>query len=194
MAKTGNNTVTLTNNIDVSEKVIFSSGLLHLNKYDLTLADTAFLENESESSRITGISGGEVIITLPLNAPAGYNPGNIGALITSTSNLRTVVIRRGHQVQAGSGMAGSIERSCDISPSNNTALDATFRFYYFDAEMNGQSEILLKMFRSTNGGANWANQNYDSRNAVENFVEKPDQQFFQVDSFIIWWSVAGDRP
>ncbi|MGB5006949.1 MAG: T9SS type A sorting domain-containing protein [Ferruginibacter sp.] len=181
MAKTGNNTVTLTNNIDVSKKVIFSSGLLHLNKYDLTLADTAFLENESENSRITGISGGEVIITLPLNAPAGYNPGNVGALITSTSNLGTVVIRRGHQVQAGSGMAGSIERYYDISPSNNTALDATFRFYYFDAEINGQSEILLKMFRSTNGGANWANLNYDSRNAVENFVEKTG-----ISSFSRW--------
>ncbi len=181
MAKTGNNTVTLTNHIDVSEKVIFSSGLLNLNKYDLTLADTAFLDNESESSRITGITGGEVVITLPLNAPAGYNPGNMGALISSASNLGTVVIRRGHQVQAGTGMAASIERYFDISPSNNAALDATFRFHYFDAELNGQSEILLKMFRSTNGGVNWTNENYNTRNGVENFVEKTG-----ISSFSRW--------
>ncbi len=181
MAKAANSKLSLVNNITVANRVIFSSGQFDLNQHDLTLAPAAYLFNETENSRITGTNGGEISITVTLNSPAGSNPGNLGAVITSASNLGTVVIKRGHKPQSGTGLTGSIQRYFDIVPANNAALNATFRYYYFDAEMNGQAEALLKMYRSADAGSSWTNQNYSSRSAVENYVEQTG-----INSFSRW--------
>ena len=171
MAKTGGTQLVLEKNITVGKSVIFNSGLLELNKHELSLAADGFLFNESESSRITGISGGEVSITANLSSPSGSNPGNLGAVVTSAANLGNVVIKRGHQIQSGTGLSASIQRYFTITPTNNTALNATFRCYYFDAELNNQSELSLKLFRSTDAGLTWTNQNSSSRNSIQNYVE-----------------------
>jgi len=189
MAKAGSNKVSLSSNISVGNKVVFTSGLLDLNQHDLTLAGIAYLANESEASRVTGVNGGEIIITLPLDAPVASNPGNLGAVITSSSNMGAVTIRRGHAGQSGSGMASSIQRYFDISPANNAALSATFRYYYFDAEMNSQSENVMEMYRSTDAGATWTNQSLGSRNITENFVEKTG-----INSFSRWTLSSSGGP
>ena len=165
--------------------------ILDLNLFKLTLADTALLINESEASRITGLAGGEVVITLSLNAPAGINAGNLGAVITSASNLGNVVIKRGHKEQSGTGLSGSVHRYFDITPDNNAALDATFRYYYFDAEMNSQTENNLAMFKSVDDGVNWSSQNFGNRNTTENFVENAG-----INSFSRWTlsSASGALP
>ncbi len=189
MAKASSNKVTLSNNITVGNRVVFTSGLLDLNQHDLTLASIAYLANESENSRVTGINGGEIIITLPLNGPIASNPGNLGAVITSASNLGSVTLKRGHAGQSGSGMTSSIQRYFNISPANNTALGATFRYYYFDAEMNSQSENVMEMYRSTDAGTSWANQSFSSRNTTQNFVEKTG-----INSFSRWALSSSGGP
>ncbi|MFZ1785466.1 MAG: T9SS type A sorting domain-containing protein [Ferruginibacter sp.] len=189
LAKAGSNKVTLLNSIDVSKRVIFTSGLLDLNQHVLTLAEIAYLYNESENSRITGLNGGEVVIRMPLDAPAGINPGNLGAVITSASNLGIVMIRRGHKSQSGIGLANSIDRYFDITPANNGALDATLRSYYFDAELNTQVENVMEMFKSIDGGAGWTLQSVNSRNATENYVEKNG-----VNSFSRWTLSSSGAP
>jgi hypothetical protein len=189
MAKTGAAKVLLSNSVYAGGKVKFSSGLLDLNQFNQTLAEIAFLENENETSRITGLTGGEVIITVPLNAPAGINPGKLGAVITDASNLGAVVIKRGHKAQSGMGMAGSIQRYYDISPANNAGLNATFRAYYFDAELNSQPENALEMFRSTDAGLTWTNQNFSIRNTTENYVENTG-----INSFSRWTVSSGAAP
>jgi len=170
--KPGNGKIILLTNATVSSKVNFITGLLELNQKDLTLASSAFLDNENESSRITGANGGEVQITLTMNTPNSMNPGNLGAIITSSSNLGSVTIRRGHKVQSGTGLINSITRYFDIQPSNNNNLNATFRYQYFDAELTSQSENMLEMFRSTDNGTSWATQSYNTRNTALNYVEK----------------------
>ena len=74
-------------------------GCLNLNGFNADLGTTGRLDAENENSRITGTNGGEVFFSTELNAPAGANPGNLGAIITSTQNLGNVLIKRGHRSQ-----------------------------------------------------------------------------------------------
>jgi hypothetical protein len=172
MAKTGTAQLTLQQNIGVNENIIFTSGTIELNNKNILLAPTALLTGESETSRIIGTSGGYVEITNILNAPNATNLGNLGAVITSTQNLGSTTIRRGHVSQTTSGGVGSsLFRYFDITPTNNTALNTTLRINYFDAELNSQTESSLVQFKSANN-INWANMGFTTRNATLNFVEK----------------------
>ena len=161
----------LQNNISVNNQVLFTTGLLNLNNYNITLVATALLNGESETSRITGTTGGYVQITSNLNAPVAENPGNLGAVITSAQNLGSTLIRRGHVSQANAwGMGNSIFRYYDITPTNNTALNATLNFNYFDAELNSLDENMLTV--ATRSNTTWANQGFDTRNTITNVVTK----------------------
>jgi hypothetical protein len=135
------------------------------------LQPTALLVGESETSRITGTSGGHVEITNSLNAPNAINVGNLGAVITSTQNLGSTTIRRGHTSQTNSGIGSSINRYFDIQPTNNNALNATLRIKYFDAELNAINEPTLVFFKTPNK-VNWYNMGFTTRDASLNFVEK----------------------
>ncbi len=55
-------------NVNVADGVYFNSGNLDLNGFDVILADTAALNNESEASRVVG-GAGAVQITQSLDAP-----------------------------------------------------------------------------------------------------------------------------
>ncbi|MGB4845021.1 MAG: T9SS type A sorting domain-containing protein [Ferruginibacter sp.] len=170
--KTNNSKISLLSNINVNNRITFTSGLLDLNQHNITLASAAILYNERESSHIIGPNGGETVITVNMAAPNSTNAGNLGAVITSTANLGAVLIKRGHTIQSGTGLTSSANRYFDIEPANNINLDATLRFVYFDAELNLQNENIMVMYRSTDNGINWLNQPVNSRDAVLNYVEK----------------------
>ena len=172
MAKTNNAKVLLNRNINVSSSINFISGLLDLNANNILLSTGANISGETEANRIIGPNGGFIEITQNLNAPNGNNPGNVGAFITSSSNLGSVTIRRGHTVQNGAGLPNSINRYYSIVPANNSNLDATLRLKYFDAELNGQTEAGLVIYQSNNGGANWNNLSQTTRSTNANYVEK----------------------
>ena len=129
------------------------------------------LTGESETKRIVGSAGGEVTITVNLNAPASVNPGNLGAIFTSPANMGSTVIQRGHAIQANvSGSASSIRRYFDITPANNAALNATLRMQYFEAEIGTQNENIFNFFRKPVIGS-WSNQGVTTRNQVLNYAE-----------------------
>ena len=172
MAKTGGGKLSLLRNININSAINFTSGLLDLNNKNILLQPTALLNSESESSRITGANGGYVEITKTLNAPSAVNPGNLGAIITTSQNLGSTIIRRGHKSQVNAnGNGNSIFRYYDIIPSNNSALNATLRLQYFDAELNGLGESIIVLWKSIDN-ITWTNQGFTTRNTVTNFVEK----------------------
>lgn len=171
MAKTGSNSLVMQSHITVNNKINFISGLIDLNQKNITLGNNAILQNESENSRIIGPDGGEVIIVRSMNKPNSVNAGNLGAILSSNSNLGTVTIRRGHKASAGTGLSSSIHRYFNISNGGNN-INATLRVKYFDAELNGEIENNLEFFQSTNSGSNWNGISYSTRNATDNFVEK----------------------
>jgi hypothetical protein len=142
-----------------------------LNGFDLDLGSTGSLVNENENSRVIGPNGGQVSSTAILNGALLENPGNLGAVISSTQNMGSVAIKRGHQSQNGVGLTNSILRYYDITPANNVNLEASLQINYFDAELNGLNENTL-VFVKTDNGVNWTTQGFDSRSTTTNFVTK----------------------
>jgi hypothetical protein len=171
-------TATLRRNLGVTNNVVFQNGLLDLNGHNLLLSPAGLLVGENEFNHVTGPSGGYVSITVPLNAPSGANPGNLGAIISSAKDMGSVVVQRGHNSQTKLGSGKSILRYYNIQPSINTGLKAVFRFTYLDAELNGLTESGLNMWKSANGGTNWTILAASGQNIALNFVEASNVNTF----------------
>ena len=155
--------------IQVDNELQMVSGNLDLNNNDLILGNSnSIISGESQSSYITGTSGGEVIISTSLNAPNSENPGNIGATISSFANLGTTTIKRGHLSLDVNGSI-AIDRYYDIIPTNNTALDATVRFSYMDHELNGLMEGDLAPYSFN--GVDWDEYLTTANDETNNWVE-----------------------
>lgn len=169
--KTNGGKLLLNRNISINSLINFISGKMDLNGNSLLLSPSAMIGGESENNRIMGPSGGFIEITQDMNAPVSVNAGNLGAAITSSADLGSVTIRRGHTPQTGTGLTSSMDRYYLITPSNNTALNATLRLKYFDAELNGQNENSLVIYKSNNG-TEWNNMSQTTRNTNANYVEK----------------------
>ncbi len=179
------NDVLLSQNISVDNNFTMAGGLFELNTFLVTLGTaTGQIVGETETNRITGITGGEIIKTLTLNAPAAVNAGNLGAEITSAVNMGSTTIRRGHVQQTDGASGLSIHRYYDIIPTTNSGLGATLRQYYFDAELAGRVESELEHYNSLNNVA-WYYRNFTSRNTTSNFVENSGY-----DDFSNRWTLA----
>lgn len=186
--KTGGNSIMLHRSLGISGKISFTAGFLNLNGHDVALAPSAFLNGEGENSHITGSNGGEVTITKLLNVPFADNPGNLGAVITSSQLLGSVTVARGHTAQMNaSGAGSSILRYFTISPDHNTALNATLRFYYFNGELNGLDEHTLVLWKQ--GSSSWSNEGATYRNTDSNYVEKSG-----IPSFSRWTLSGAQQP
>ena len=172
MAKTNGTKVSLHRNIGIISSVNFISGQLDLNGHNMLMNSSAMIAGESENNRILGGYGGFVEITQEMNAPVSINAGNLGATISSSVNLGSVTIRRGHTAQSGTGLTSSMNRYYAIAPTNNSDINATLRLKYFDAELNGQNENALVMYKSNNDGLDWNNMSQSARNTNANYVEK----------------------
>ena len=172
ISKTNNAKVLLGRNISIGSSINFISGQLDLNNNNILMTPIANIAGESENNRIIGPNGGFVEITQNMNAPASVNAGNLGATISSSVNLGSVTIRRGHLPQNGTGFATSIQRYYLITPQNNIGLNATFRFKYFDAELNGQNENTMVFYQSNDNGINWNDLSTTNRNTIADYLEK----------------------
>ena len=172
IAKTNNAKIQLARDINVNSSVNFISGLLDVWSSKVVLSSNAYIAGESETNRIIATGAGFAEITVNLNSPNMKNPGNLGAFITSTQNLGSVIVRRGHLPQSGTGLTTSINRYYNITPTNNTNLNATLRLKYFDAELNGQTESALVIYQSVGAGINWTNLSRTSNSVNSNYVEK----------------------
>jgi hypothetical protein len=178
LAKTGPDTIiTLLSNISVVDSVKFTRGLLNLNNSILNLRSTGAFSTdvstrESETSRAFTTGSGYIQRSGVLSSPSSVNLGNLGAVITSNTNLGNTTVRRGHKVQTGIwGSNNSISRYFDIIPDINMALKATLRFYYFNAELNSIPEATLYHWQSPNL-VNWNLMGADSRDVSANWVER----------------------
>jgi hypothetical protein len=162
----------LQTSIHVNNNLQMVNGSLNLNANNIFLDPAALLNGESETSYITGTNGGYVQIMNVLNAPSAANPGNLGAVITSSNNLGTVTIRRGHRSQHNTyGGGSSLLRYYDIIPDNNTALNASLRINYLDAELNNLDENGFTM-TSSSDNQHWTNMGFSARTATGNYVEQ----------------------
>jgi len=101
--------------------------------------------------------------------------------------LGSTIITRGHTAQTGNGNNG-IERYFDITPTNNSGLNATLDFHYDDSELNGNTESELVQFRSTDTGTNWSLEG-GTVNTTSNTVTLSG-----IDEFSRWTLAASSLP
>ena len=143
----------LAGSVTVNDSLIIQSGILNINTRILTLSPTSVLK-ESAGNLITGTTG-YITTTRTISAPSALNVGGLGAVITTAANLGSTELRRGHAIQNGLNGGTSIKRYFDITPANNSGLNATLVFLYDETELNGKPEAGLKLFTSSNAGVNW---------------------------------------
>lgn len=187
-ALTGSSKIILQRSINISQRLNFQSGLLDLNNNNIDLGTTGSVIGESETARVTGANGGYIQIINTLNAPFLINPGNLGAIFTSAQNFGNTTIRRGHQSQSIAAGSSGILRYYDISPTNNSGLNATLGFSYLDAELNSLNESILEFWRSPDNNT-WSEQGFTSRNTTTNYVEKTG-----IDAFSRWTLSPASAP
>jgi hypothetical protein len=181
IAKSGGAVLQLQQSIHIGSALFFNGGFIDPNgntiqlNADVTTAPPAFLLSESDTSRIFGPTGGSVAVSsnAAVVSPDSLNVGSIGVSITSAANLGNLSVSR-MNVAASNPSAPAltgIQRSFFIQPQNNTALNATLRFYYLDAELNGRDPGSLSLWKSTDG-VNWANVGADALDLNKRFVQK----------------------
>ncbi len=162
----------LDNNISVTGNLAMNSGNLQLNSYTLDLGNSGKITGERNNSRITGAHGGVIKITTTLQAPQAVNPGNIGVEITSPADMGVTVITRGHLSQTNANGEQSIQRYFDVAPTFNSGLQASLRFFYFDAELDGSNKNTLAFYSKKNAQSNWSASGKDNSDMTDNWVLK----------------------
>ncbi len=179
IAKQGTGRLVLLQDLKPNGALRFTSGILDLHGHVINLGQNAGLIGESETSYATDtVYGGYLAVTRTLNAPVAVNPGNLGVLISSAQNLGATIIHRGHMSQVnGHNTGSSITRFFDMLPANNANLNATLRILYRDGELNGLTESMLEMWKSTDS-LNWTNMGSSSKSAAGNYVERNGIQDF----------------
>lgn len=138
--------------VEVEGELNMQDGIIDLNAQTLDLGTTGEIIGETNDHRIIG-STGKISATRDLNNPSGDIAG-MGVAISSNTNLGTTIIERSHGV-VSVGNGASIQRKFDISPANNSNLDATLSISYFSGELNGQNSNTLKQWLKSPGAANW---------------------------------------
>ncbi|MEO6327550.1 MAG: T9SS type A sorting domain-containing protein [Ginsengibacter sp.] len=180
LAKASTANLTLQSNINIVSQLNFDSGMLNLDNSIIDLGSNAVLTNESETSRAYSLGTGYIQSTQTLNAPSSLNAGNLGAIITSSANMGSTVVRRGFTSNGSIPGNASILRYYVITPTNNTGLNATFRFAYLDAELNGLGASTLDLWKSQDN-ITWVDSGYTTRAPVNNYVEKTG-----INDFSFW--------
>ncbi|MFQ5571498.1 MAG: hypothetical protein ACE5G0_17605 [Rhodothermales bacterium] len=132
---------------------VSKSARLHLLNGGIVDLGTTTMLVEQTGGLVTGGTG-VLTATRTLNAPNGVNVAGLGATITSSINLSSTVVTRGHEAYT-SGSNQGIARYFAISPTTNTGLNATLVFHYDESELGGAIEVDLRLFRSTDNGVRW---------------------------------------
>mgnify|MGYP003384325531 CR=1 FL=1 len=171
----GNSTTPLLNSaLNVEGNLILESNL-DLNGQIITLGSSA---NLIENNGLLSGASGSIVTTRDLSNISAENVANLGATITSTENMGSTTITRSH---TPSGNPTGISRQFDISPTNNSALNASLTIDYNDSELNGLSELDLALYKSENAGITWYEQSGYQLDTVNNQLT-----LTSVDSFSSW--------
>ena len=176
--------ITLSSNFSVTGNLILESDL-DLNGYTIDLGDTGLLIEDNGY-----LIGNDGELSASENYSSGITSENIrelGAEITTSSALGDVTVTRGFSAFSVN-THNSISRYYDIAPANNSGLDATLVFYYDEADLNGQNEATLSLWRSVDGGSTWLNMGGTvDTNANTITLEN-------IESFSIWTAADNENP
>lgn len=183
--------LTLNANIIVTNVLTMSGATanINLNGNNIDLSSAGSISGESNTDRIYG-SSGVITTTRNLSNIIALNVAGLGCVITTAADMGSTTISRGHSAQYGTGLENNtIERYYSISPTNNSGLNATMEFNYFDNELNGLAadEPNFELYRSTDGGSTWT-ERFGSVVPASNNVTLPLISAFSI------WTVSFPNP
>ena len=171
--------------VDGAYTVGVPSGALTIS-VDLTLGDGSTLTGSpivlARGASLTdnGLASGSVTATRTLGGGESSTFGNIGLTLTEDGGANspgsvTVTRTDGDPITQGDG---SIDRYYDVSANATSGLNVDLTFEYDEAELNGYSESNLALFRSDDGGTNWARLSTDDQTESANTLTKQDLSSF----------------
>ena len=176
--------VKLEQNITVQHELRMA-GMVNVQDRSVTMQTGALILDESETARLQAKAGttGHATLTTNINAPVvNYHPATLGVEFVNTPPLGITTITRYCTAFAGNGLnATVIQRYYNIQPVINIALNASVRFYYFDAELNGVDESTAVLWKSNDNGVSWLQIIPDSKDVNKNYLQKD-----HVDDFSLW--------
>ena len=148
----------LNSDIPINGSLTLTSGDLNLGTRTADLGTTGTLVGESSLNKVFGTTG-VIQAQRNLNAPTSINVAGLGAEISAPDNLGLTTIIRGTE-QKSYNAAYGINRYYEIHPTNNSGLNATLVFNYFDDELATPlgtiTESTLDLWRYD--GADWTRQ------------------------------------
>jgi hypothetical protein len=161
------------------------AGMLQVQNYEVKMLPNAMIVGESETGRLQANAGstGRATITLDINSPViNLDPAKLGVEFLNAPALGNTTITRYCTAFTGGDLtSGVIQRYYNIQPTNNSSLNASVRFYYFDAELNGLDENTAVLWKSSDNGNTWQEISPDSRDVINNYVQKN-----AVNDFSLW--------
>lgn len=180
-------TLKMLGDLTIQDKLVFQAGYVDLNTHILSLAPNALFVGEKSSSRLIGDNGGFAAINVIMNNPNLQNPGNLGLSVTSSADMGTVSILRGHKIQSQGGLPFSIKRNYAIESNNGENFNGQMRFAYFDEELAGIDESVLQIWSSIDA-ANWINRGYTSKDQTLNYLQSNNL------SKLEWFTLSNPSP
>jgi len=144
----GTQGVLMTSNMTVNGAMSTERSDLITGAFSVTLAPGATLD-ESPGSTILGTA----VATRTVAQSTNETFGGLGLelLAAGAAPGETTVTRVTGTAQNVDGSPG-ILRSFQVSPANNTGLDATVVFHYDESELNGINQLSLRLFADDGGG------------------------------------------
>lgn len=175
-------------NVSVFDTMVVASGVTVATDPGRQINLTGILDEQGyilgTVEKTVNLSGGTTLSTY----------GNLGATIswTGTAPGTTTVTRVTGQASTSTevGFVGnqSVQRYFDIAPTFGTGLNGTFVFEYRDAELNGNDESTLSLWRSPDGGLTWRKQG-GTVDATQNTITKTG-----ILNFSRWTASDASRP
>jgi hypothetical protein len=181
-SSTGFASLTISNSAGVTLNTDGSVNTTLTLNNDLTVAGGKTLNATGSTSAANGDVIGKVRRTdVGLTARAFGNPN---VQITNATTI-TVDVTMGKGSAPG-GFAGAVLRAYTIAEAGGTVA-AIVRLHYLDAELNGNTEANLTLWRATGSPtATWTDQSATSRDGSANWVEKTG-----VTGFSTWTMADG---
>lgn len=169
--------------LNVNDTLFVNTGYLNINSNNIVLSNVGFLR-ENPGCTVRGVNG-TISTTRTLDSLDAVDVAGLGAAITTKKVLGSTTISRGHNLYTING-SSAVQRFYNISPANNTGLNATLVYHYDNSELNGLNKTFLALYRSTNAGTNWTIQG-GSKDTSNNTVT-----FTNINAFSYW--IAANNP
>jgi len=173
-------------NLIIDGTLDVTGGKLNLNGKVITLSPTSTLLEDYYDNNVVFGSSGYIQTTLTLTNPNNNPCRGIGVKISDvTHNLGVTTIKRYHSQQiASTNGNGSISRWFDISPTNNSGLNASAVFNYSASDLNVTPLIPegnLAMYKSVDNGLTWSL-------ATPGTLDKDNHKFTvtEISDFSLW--------